>query len=199
MPKKVRWEKTKTLINKTLKNMERIGFGRRLGAAIIDGLILTGLAYIIIFAIPNILENLVDWSKISEDSIEQMEAIYGNFANTMMLMAPAIAIASFLYNLLEGFKGYTLGKLMLGIQIGNQDGTQASVNKLMLRFSIKNISTILNLIAITTFIGFIDSIASFLGLVIFIGCFFVLGEKKLAFHDMIAKTAVYKKSDIENN
>ena len=35
------------------------------------------------------------------------------------------------------------------------------------------------------------------GLVIFIGCFFVLGAKRQAIHDLIAKTAVFKKSDIK--
>jgi hypothetical protein len=35
------------------------------------------------------------------------------------------------------------------------------------------------------------------GLVIFVGCFFVLGMKRQAFHDMIMGTAVYPKGAIK--
>ncbi|MDQ1265881.1 MAG: hypothetical protein QG635_1033, partial [Bacteroidota bacterium] len=33
-------------------------------------------------------------------------------------------------------------------------------------------------------------------LIMIIGCFFVLSEKRQAFHDMIAKTAVYYKENV---
>jgi hypothetical protein len=35
------------------------------------------------------------------------------------------------------------------------------------------------------------------GLIFFVGCFFTLGMKRQAFHDMIAKTAVYPKGAIK--
>jgi hypothetical protein len=34
------------------------------------------------------------------------------------------------------------------------------------------------------------------GIAIFIGCFFVLGAAHQAFHDMIAKTAVYRRKQL---
>ncbi|MBL6869106.1 MAG: RDD family protein, partial [Flavobacteriales bacterium] len=57
---------------------------------------------------------------------------------------------------------------------------KASIDKLLLRALIKITGS---------FVGII-------GFIIFIGCFFVLGEKKQALHDIICKTAVYKKSEI---
>jgi uncharacterized RDD family membrane protein YckC len=65
------------------------------------------------------------------------------------------------------------------------------------RFAIKNISSIIGLIAIALMATTLNTIGSVLGFVIIIGCFFVLGESKLAFHDMLAKTAVYWRKDLE--
>jgi uncharacterized RDD family membrane protein YckC len=59
------------------------------------------------------------------------------------------------------------------------NGEKASIDKLLLRALIKITGS---------FVGII-------GLIIFIGCFFVLGKKKQALHDIICKTAVYNKSD----
>ena len=45
-----------------------------------------------------------------------------------------------------------------------------------------------------------ESISEFyliLGFIIFIGCFFALGSNKQSIHDMISKTAVFKKADLK--
>lgn len=177
---------------------KRIGFGRRLGAYLIDFLFVAGIGFILTNFFSGYFENFVDWSKITDEQVAQAEAIYGNFADIMLTIGVGILIASFLYNIVEAFTGYTIGKLMLGIQIGNQDGTPAQLNTLMVRFAIKNISTIVGLFGTVTLVSIISNIGSGLGIIIFIGCFFVLGEKKMALHDLIAKTAVYNKKEIED-
>ena len=45
-------------------------------------------------------------------------------------------------------------------------------------------------------IAFLSTVGGLLSLVIFIGCFFVLGSQKQAIHDMISKTAVFNKADL---
>lgn len=65
--------------------------------------------------------------------------------------------------------GKSFGKMIVGIQIIRQNGEYVSFGRLLLREIIgKSISS----------------------MIIFIGYFLVLGEKKLALHDMIANTQV---------
>ncbi len=175
---------------------KRIGFGRRLGAYVIDMVFIMGIGFIFANLFTEFFENFVDWSAITDEKYEQTQQLFGNFTDLMFIIGVAGSIASFLYNILEGFMGYTVGKLMLGIQIGNQDGTPSAQGKLMTRFAIKNISTIFALIGMATLITVFNSIGTGLSFVIIIGCFFALGEKKLALHDLIAKTAVYRKSEL---
>lgn len=173
----------------------RIGFGRRLGAYVLDMVFIIGLGYILANLSGDWLENFVDFSKFNEQQLSALEA-----SDTMWLWSVLIpvstAIMGFIYSLMEGFLGYTIGKLILGIQIGNQDATKANTSKLMARFALKNIGNIFALIGMATLISTVGVIGQVLGIVVVIGCFFVLGEKKLAFHDMIAKTAVYYKTDL---
>lgn len=177
----------------------RIGFGRRLGASLIDYVIVLMISIWLIFLIPNFLELLVDWSKIPENQLDTLRRSFGSKTEHFVLIAPALVIASFFYNLSEAFFGFTLGKAMLSIRIANSNGTKGSIEKFMLRFVLKNSNTILQLIAIASFISWLDSLSNLFGLIIFVGCLFVLGEKKLAFHDMLAKTAVYKKEFLTKN
>jgi len=106
-----------------------------------------------------------------------------------------VTIAIPLYFLMEAFLGYTLGKLILGIAIAKEDGTKGDIKDFFLRYAIKNSGTLLALLGLLTlsFIGTLGTIAS---LAIFVGCFFVLADKKQSFHDMLSKTAVFKKEDI---
>jgi uncharacterized RDD family membrane protein YckC len=46
-------------------------------------------------------------------------------------------------------------------------------------------------------IPLVKTVGSFLGFIIFIGCFFALGSNKQSIHDMISKTAVFKKADLK--
>lgn len=177
---------------------KRIGFGRRLGAYVIDALIATGIAFIVVSLWGTAFENFVDWSEFTEETMAQMSMIYGNFTETIIFMSVVSPIITFLYFITEGFTGYTLGKLILGIQVGTQDGTAAKQTNLMIRFAIKNISTIIGLIGIVTLISFISTLSTIFSVIIIVGCFFVLGENKLALHDMIAKTAVYRKAELED-
>lgn len=177
---------------------KRIGFGRRLGAFVIDGIIASGIAFIIANLWGTSFENFVNWSKFPDESMAQIEMIFGGLTDTIIYMSAVGVLISFIYNIIEGFLGYTLGKLILDIQIGNQDGTPTNQSKLMARFAIKNISTLIGLISLVVMVSAIDTLGSVLGFVVLIGCFFAIGEKKLALHDIIAKTAVFRKSELED-
>ncbi|MGA2296099.1 MAG: RDD family protein [FCB group bacterium] len=166
----------------------RVGFGRRLGAALIDWFISTLLVAIAIFATGIFNE--------FKDSLMQMLTNPELMKEFQLAIMPISFIITFMYYSLEVVLAATPGKLILGIQIANQDRTYASTFTLFLRFIYKHMETILALLAFLTVIKPIDILSSIVSLAIFVGFFFVLGRKRQAFHDMFAKTAVFYKSEI---
>jgi uncharacterized RDD family membrane protein YckC len=114
----------------------------------------------------------------------------------MMGVIAAAAVLGTVYFLVEGFTGYTLGKLLLGIRVASADGRQAPVSQLLARFAMKNINFLCTVLAALTGVALLATLGNLLGLAIFVGCFFVLGASRQALHDMVAKTAVYPKDKI---
>ena len=166
------------------KEIERVGFGKRLGSSLLD---------FIISLLPGIVLGIYAGAAMAAFLLEffydeaQLETIQAGFsgeiaASIIALVASlaGIAFTSIFFYVLEGFTGQTPGKMILGITVANMNGEKATIDKLLLR----------------AFIKIIGSFFGIIGFIIFIGCFLVLGEKKQALHDIICKTAVYKKSEI---
>jgi len=175
----------------------RVGFGRRLAAYLID-IVTVGIINIGLFLllqnwgiIDPITENIFNLS-----STNQLEEIIRILSEQM---TPYMITAALLYYVTEVLYGVTLGKLILEIKIADQERTFASRQQLLIRYLIKHINTVFTLLFLLTSLNFINILGAFLGLVVFIGCFFVLGPKKQALHDMIAKTAVYYKDELDEN
>ena len=167
------------------KEIERVGFGKRLGSSILD---------FTISLLPGIVLGIYGGGAMAAFLLDffyddaQLETTPAGFsgeiaASIIGLVASlaGIAFTSIFFYVLEGFTGQTPGKMILGITVANMNGEKASIDKLLLR----------------AFIKITGSFVGIIGFIIFIGCFFVLGEKKQALHDIICKTAVYNKSDIE--
>lgn len=173
----------------------RIGFGRRLGAFLIDYLILM-LVITVLFLVTGIYDELM--SLIGENMSTSTMAIFSQeFINFSESITPLVVIATLVYFSLEIFIGASIGKLTFGIRIASADMTNAPYVKLLIRFLIKHSSNILSLLAIT--LPFLEMVSSLISIVIFIGCFFVLGAKRQALHDMLSDTAVFYSSDIIKN
>ena len=170
----------------------RIGFGKRLGAAIIDGILITILTMLLGTVVMGIFGLGAGVAGQSGDA----EAAAGLIMGMVGSLTIGLPVFATLYMLIEGVVGASPGKMILGIKIGNADGTPASVGTYLLRWVIKNISFVLGLIAAIASIGIIGTIGNILGLVILIGCFFVLASKRQAFHDMAAKTAIFNRADL---
>ena len=166
------------------KEIERVGFGKRLGSSLLDFIIslLPGIV-LGIYAGAAIAAFLLDFF-YDEAQLKTIQAGFsGEIAATIIGLVTSlagIAFTSIFFYVLEGFTGQTPGKMILGITVANMNGEKASIDKLLLR----------------AFIKITGSFVGIIGLIIFIGCFFVLGEKKQALHDIICKTAVYRKSDL---
>jgi len=167
------------------KEIERVGFGKRLGSSLLDFIIslLPGIV-LGIYAGATIAAFLLDFF-YDEAQLETIQAGFsGEIAASIIGLVASlagIAFTSIFFYVLEGFTGQTPGKMILGITVANMNGEKATIDKLLLR----------------AFIKITGSFVGIIGFIIFVGCFLVLGEKKQALHDIICKTAVYKKSDIE--
>lgn len=166
----------------------RIGFGPRLGAALLDIVFTILLCTPILFfgAGAGIAAALGLDSMLGSDETEAM-ALIGLSAG----MIGSIVVCSLLalaYTLVEALTGASPGKRVMGLQIAKADGTAGDVSLYLLRWALKNSGSILNFI-----LPVVSSLAS---LAFFFGCFATLGEKRQALHDLIAKSAVFKNADI---
>ncbi len=172
----------------------RIGFGRRLAAFLLDGLFVY-----IIFGIAFFATGLYDQYKSYFMDFRELITMFSNprmireFTNAIM---PISFIITFMYYSLEVVLAATPGKLILGIQIANEDRTYASIVTLFIRFFLKHASTILSLVAFVTLINAFDIVGSIVSLAFVVGCFFILTRNKQGFHDMLAKTAVFRRNEI---
>ena len=161
--------------------MERKGFGPRLLAAVIDGVILIGF-----FCIVGMMTGGLGASRTVDAS--------GAVVVTTGARVGAIIAALFVlgYTSTEIFLAGSPGKLILKMKIGSEAGAvPAPQDQLVKRWLIKSSGSLLNLLYAFTFVGLFWWLASLAGVVIFIGCFFALGANRQALHDVLAHTAVY--------
>jgi uncharacterized RDD family membrane protein YckC len=179
---------------------QRIGFGKRLGALVLDLILVCIVAWAGAGTIGGLLGGAAAGAAMSGaaagDSTAAAAALVGGFVGAIIAMVLAFAVIGTLYFLVEGFTGYTLGKLILGIRIANADGTAASLTTLLGRYLVKNCNFVLTLLGFLTGVHILVTLGRLGGLVIFVGCFFTLGAARQAIHDMIMKTAVYPKGVI---
>lgn len=177
---------------------ERIGFGKRLGAYLLD-FVAAGIGGSIIGMFAGATLTALFFASEAGEGMEDAEMLGGGIMAIIGGMLGTVAgmmLVVLLIMLLEAFTGQTIGKMILGIKNGNDDGSAASTGTLVTRAAIKYIGTILPVLAGITGVAMLGSIGSLAGLIVFIGFFFILGDKKQGFHDMIAKTAVFNKSDL---
>ncbi|OGU17813.1 MAG: hypothetical protein A2X61_06045 [Ignavibacteria bacterium GWB2_35_12] len=172
----------------------RIGFGRRLAAYLIDWAFVNLLFVIAFFAtglydeFKGYFYDMSDLMAFFQDQDKMLE-----FTNSIL---PITFILTFMYYSLEVVLAATPGKIILGIQIANQDRTNASMLTLFMRFLLKHSNSILSLLAFVAAVKAFDFVGSIFGLAFVVGCFFVLASKRQGFHDMLAKTAVFRKIEV---
>lgn len=166
----------------------RVGFGRRLGALLID--------VIISYLLVSIVNSLFFDEKALESIMENQ--------NNLEIVKPYLMdilsitfIITLLYYVSEVFFGFSVGKLILKLRIASDDRTEASTIKLLSRYLIKYSFPILALISILLE-SQILTYFSVIGLLLFLfGSFFTLGANRQALHDKFSNTAVYFKDNIK--
>ena len=160
--------------------------GRRVAAFLIDGLLLYAISFAIFFAMADTKEEI--GRKVLQGDIKLDETTYGNITigdseyaivgNTFLLYLLIIFGIGFLYlAVLQGIKGWTLGKLVLGIRVVDESGrTGPGVGKAAVRWVLWIVD------------GF------FFYLVAFITA--LTSEKNQRVGDMAAKTFVVGQKDV---
>jgi len=177
---------------------ERIGFGTRLGAYLLDVVIagaggfaigiFAGTALAALFFSTDMVEGTEEAEVMASGIVGILGGALGTVAGMMLIFL--------IIMLMEAFTGQTFGKMILGIKNGSDDGSSASIGALLTRALVRYIGTIMTVLAGITGVAMLSTVGSFGGFIVFIGFFFILGENKQGFHDMLAKTAVYNKSDL---
>jgi uncharacterized RDD family membrane protein YckC len=160
---------------------KRVGFGPRLGAVLID---------CVAIAILGTLFGGILGSAFGLGA----GAVTGAATDERGAAAAAAAVGFF--GLIEAFTGASPGKMVLKLKIGYEDGRNAPVATYVTRWAVKYSGSILTALGLITGISFLGTLGTLAGLVVFVGCFLVLADKKQALHDMAAKTAVFNKADL---
>ena len=176
---------------------KRIGFGKRLGAYLLDMVVIYVLSFIVGTlggsAIFMAIMGTADTNNMENDAA--LGAVGGILAGAMAAVAGVLIISVVIY-LIEGLTGVTPGKAILGLKVGNKEGKVASSSELLTRFLAKVSGTLLTILGGITGVAILGTIGGLASLAIFIGCFMVLGSEKQALHDMVGKTAVFNKADL---
>lgn len=170
----------------------RVGFGKRLGAWFIDLVVM-----LIVSGIVGTVAGATLVAMFSPDTgMDGMEESMAGMMSFFAGFTVAMGFVGVLYSLVELFTGATPAKHILGIIVAHEDRRQGDIALYAKRWAVKTSGSIIGLIAIVTGITALGILGNIIGVIIFIGCFFVLGEKKQALHDMAAKTAVFHKEDV---
>lgn len=174
-------------------NSGRVGFGRRLGAYLLDflAIMIFGTFVGMFFGEELTIIFFSDQIDEFERSAAQFESLgLGDYMEGWLNIIAGVSVTGLILIVMEGVMGQSIGKILLKIINTNVDGTKASGGKLWLRSLLKYGASILSLVGGMVGIAFLGTIGSFWSLVIFVGFFFAIGDKKQTIHDMIAKTVV---------
>ncbi len=176
----------------------RTGFGKRFAAALIDFLIVIIIILLVYNATGFFESATIFGEQVQENATDvvAIEELTNNFMADNMSNFYFSYILMLVFFSLEILIGATVGKLILGIQIADSNRRKASTTKLLTRYLIKNSAGVISIIWLLTNISLINTLSTIVSIALIVGFFFVLSQKRQAFHDMIADTAVFNRNDI---
>ena len=169
----------------------RVGFGKRLGAFIIDFIIILILGGIVGYVMQDTFAGMVPAQEMGG-----MDESVTGMMQTWVAISLGMYFFTLLYSFVEMLTGASPAKHILGIIAAHEDRRAGDTGLYVKRWFIKSIPSIVSLLSTLTAIGALSILSSVLSLAFLVGCFFALGEKKQALHDMLAKTAIYHKADV---
>ena len=175
---------------------KRVGFGPRLGAALIDMVLITIVSLLFGGTLGAMLGLGAGALAGSAGENATGAAAAGAAIGALGGMMIGVYIFGFLYSLIEALTGASPGKMVLKLKIGFEDGRNAPASTYVARWAVKYSGTLIGMVALMPGLHLLGTVGTLAGFVIFIGCFLVLGDKRQALHDMAAKTAVFNRADL---
>lgn len=169
----------------------RVGFGRRASAAIIDYIFVVIISFIFAYATGSFSQFAnFDLSILTDkDAMENLVRSY----------LPLSVLVTTLYSITEVLLAGTPGKYLLGIIIADEKMLYASYNKLIIRFLLKHLSLLFQIIFVLTWMQIFSTLGSFWDWVVIAAFLFVFKSDRQSLYDKIAKTAVYFKKEVDAN
>ena len=177
---------------------KRTGFSPRLGALIID-VVLVMAAAIVIGPLIGGLVGAAAMTQVAEATGESASegAAAGGLIGAIGGLVLGAPIIGGLYFLTEIFLGASAGKLLTGLRIAGANGEPLALQKRLLRYAAKHPHFLLGTVGSLTGLSALTSLGGVLGLIAFCGCFAAISEKRQALHDLIAGTAVFPKAALQ--
>lgn len=168
----------------------RVGFGRRLVAAIIDIFLIITISGIlgVIFKFLPELESFTLQNFMDPVFMKELEEGY----------LPFTLLITFIYYSMEIFFQATPGKMAMGIMIADEAMRYASNGQLITRFILKHLDSLIQIIYVFTWLEFVNGIASFVGFIIIGAFLFCLAASKQSIYDRFSHTAIYFRKEIIN-
>jgi len=133
----------------------------------------------------------------NEEVLNQLSTALGDYFDFYFVFLSFSSIISVLYNLIEAFYPASPAKLIFRLRISSISTRELSVAQLLIRWTAKYAATLGTILFMLTQSVMIQSIFGFVSMVFFFGYFYALAADRMALHDKISGTCVFKSSEID--
>ncbi len=159
---------------------ERTGFGRRVGAFVLD--------VILILIVTSIANSLTG----EKAAIDPSDPHYLSVLTRIMAgVGLYVASIQLLYCLIEGLTGASPGKMFLRMRIRDASGAPASIGTLILRMAVKHVQIVATFLVVLTGSQLLAVVGLAGGVIVFFGCLLAMSPAGQALHDKLVQTAVF--------
>ena len=163
----------------------KASFGKRLLASVLDwvAVFIIAMPALLLYLFPLSYKDMQELASPELDSwVMAMETWRsGHIGIGITVLSGLLGLFCFL---LEPFTGASPAKRLLRLQIARQDGSPGDWRFFLLRAIAKNCAQLIRPLS--------TALSGFVTFVMTLGCLAALGEKKLALHDILAKSAVFE-------
>ena len=174
---------------------KRVGFWPRVGAYVLDLSAVWAIGLIAHRPVAALFPGAVA-AVIQEATVRAEAEPMRPFLEWAARLGVTITLLAPFYALFEALRGWSPGKLVLGLRIATDTGHKAPPSALLARWGIKGAAGLIALVAMLTSVKSLNVLAQATAWATAVGCLLVLTKSRLALHDRIAGTAVLRKADV---
>ena len=113
------------------------------------------------------------------------------------LLLVAFLLCTEVYTTFEIWRAATPGKMILRLRIRDRAGDEADGWRLAHRWVVKTSGSLVSTGGAALGLAVVERLGDVIDVFVAIGCLFVLRESRLAWHDQLTGTAVYRLKDLE--